>query len=157
MARKNIENAELDKTACEINRKGRILCPIRCLPGFEPAWRYKRDIKIVFSCPAKTWVFINPRESKITGTASKLESFSPCHYNRFLACVPSSYQCNAEDADSEFPLANGNWQCRQSETGLNCEPQCNAANTVRFRIKCVESGLDKGWSASTHPEFRNLF
>jgi len=138
MARENIENAELDKTACQVNRKGRILCPIRCLTGFEPAWSYKRDIKIVFSCPNKTWVFLNPRKSKITGTAT---------------CVPSSYQCNAEDADSEFPLGNGNWQCRQSETGLNCEPRCNAANSVRFRIKCVESGLEKGWSASTHPEF----
>ena len=157
MARHNIENAELDMTACRKNRKGRILCPIRCKEGFEPAWSYKRDINIVFSCPSKTWVFLNPKKSKITGTPSKLKIFFYNLYHHFLACVESSYKCDASEADAEFPIANGNWSCRSSATGLNCSPRCNAADTVRYRIKCEESGINKGWSVSTHSEFRNLF
>jgi len=138
--KEGFENAEVDRTKCRKNRKRRALCPIRCKPGFAPRWSFKRQIYAVFNCPSKQWVWLNPSRNKIRGKTT---------------CVALSYDCNAADANKEYPLANGSWECRKSETGLYCEPKCNAADTVRYRVKCTTTGFDKGWSVSTYEQFSN--
>merc|ERR550534_337236 len=94
-----IQNAEVDKDCWPIKKGLKAMCNMKCKEGFEPAWSFKRPLRVGLHC-VKQIAYLSPNPRKIGGT---------------LNCMPSTYNCRKEDANRFYPLGNGSWECSEND------------------------------------------